>query len=492
MSSLRLRPPFSPAEVVAVSAIVLGGAALRCLRLTFQSLWFDELFSVVFSRSDLTVAAIIEKYAGDVHPLGYPLLLHGWLRIFGDGDLAARSLSVVCGVAGIVVLWWVARRLGGPRLGLIAGLLVAVTAYHIAYSQETRSYALVFVLAALSYLALLLFIDAPGWRTALAFGLIVAIAFHVHYYALVMFFGQMVAAVGVFFVRDRDRHALRFVILPGAVVALAMLPWLGPFLRVAGFDRYWPAVPEPWFFVGYFRTYFGDNPILSAVLAGVLIALPFLLKTRTEEDPADEIIPLRTAAVVLAVSVAASLAVAYARSVLAVPMLIPRFTIVLLPAILLLVAVALSSIRPDRLRVGVVAAVIALSVGDLALGGYYTEPRKEQWREAAAWVLDDPRFDPEADAVLALYSPGFQYYADRRGAGVEIEEATAANLRRVLDEDRAEPPVIWLLLARGTEPPEEFMRLLGETCRRTGGVDLISARAQRWETRGTAPAPEAR
>ena len=60
MSSLRLRPPFSPAEVVAVSAIVLGGAALRCLRLTFQSLWFDELFSVVFCRSDIPVAAIIE------------------------------------------------------------------------------------------------------------------------------------------------------------------------------------------------------------------------------------------------------------------------------------------------------------------------------------------------------------------------------------------------------------------------------------------------
>jgi hypothetical protein len=136
-----------------------------------------------------------------------------------------------------------------------------------------------------------------------------------------------------------------------------------------------------------------------------------------------------------------------------------------------------------------VVAVVALSLADLALGGFYTEPRKEQWREAAAWVLDDPRFDPAADAVLALYSPGFQYYFDQREESVEIEEATAANLRKVLDRDRTEPAVIWLLLARGTEPPEEFMRLLGETHRRTDGVDLISTRAQRWEARPAIPTP---
>jgi uncharacterized membrane protein len=490
VSAFRRGPSVSRTEVVAVAAIVAVGAALRFFRLTFQSLWFDELFSVVFSRSSLTVAAIIEKYAGDVHPLGYPLLLHGWLRVFGDGELAARSLSAVWGVAGIAVLWLVGRRLGGPRLGLIAGLLAAVNAYHVAYSQEARSYAVVFVLAAVSYLALLLFIDAPGWRTALVYGLTVALVFHVHYYALVMFFGQMAAAAGILVARDRDLRALRFVLIPGAVVALAMLPWLGPFLRVAGFDRYWPAVPEPWFLVGYFHGYFGDSLVLSVGFAALLAALPFLLKRRNEDETLDEWNSLRVGAVALGVSVAASLAVAYARSVLAVPMLIPRFTFVLLPAILLLIAMAVSRIRPARARAGVVVAVVALSLADLALGGFYTEPRKEQWREAAAWVLDDPRFDPAADAVLALYSPGFQYYADLRGAGVEIEEATAASLRRVLDRDRTEPAVIWLLLARGTEPPEEFMRLLGETHRRTDGVDLISTRAQRWEPKPAAPAPE--
>jgi uncharacterized membrane protein len=490
VNAFRRGPSISRTEVVAVAAIVAVGAALRFFRLTFQSLWFDELFSVVFSRSSLTVGEIIEKYAGDVHPLGYPLMLHGWLRIFGDNDLAARSLSAVWGIAGIAVLWIVARRLAGPRLGLIAGLLTAVNAYHIAYSQEARSYVLVFVFAALSYLALLLFIDAPGWRTSLAYGLVVAVAFHIHYYALVMFFGQMVAAAGVFVLRDRGLRALRFVLIPGSVVALAILPWVGPFLRVAGFDRYWPAVPEPWFFIGYFHGYFGGSLVLSVGSAALLAALPLLLRRRFEDEPADAWASLRIGAAALGVSVAASLAVAYARSVLAVPMLIPRFTLVLLPAILLLIAMAVSRIRPARLRAGVVVAVVALSLADLALGGFYTEPRKEQWREAAAWVLDDPRFDPATDAVLALYAPGFQYYADQRGERIEIEEATLDNLRRVLGGDRTKPPVVWLLLARGAEPQEGFLQELGDSYRRTEGVDLISTRAQRWEARPAPPAPE--
>ena len=50
--------------------------------------------------------------------------------------------------------------------------------------------------------------------------------------------------------------------------------------------------------------------------------------------------------------------------------------------------------------------------------------------------------------------------------------------------------MIWLLLARGKEPPGEFMRLLGDSHRRTDGVDLISTRAQRWEARSADRAAE--
>lgn len=485
---VRRGQPFSPPELAAISTIILGGAALRFFRLTFQSLWFDELFSVVFSRSSLAATAIIEKYAGDVHSIGYPLVLHVWLRLFGDNDLAARSLSAVWGVIGIAVIYLVARRLGGPLLGLLAGLLVSVNAYHIAYSQEARSYALVFVFAVLSYLAFLVFLDDPGWKSAAVFGATVAVAFHIHYYALVMFFGQIVAAAVVLTVGTGTWRSLKFLVAAGGVVALGMLPWIGPFLRVAAFDRYWPDVPEPWFFVGYFHTYFGRNLILSLVFGGLLLGLPFLLKPRADEEGAEGD-PSRTWAMALGLSVIASLAVAYGRSVLAVPMLIPRFTLVLLPAIILLIAMAISRIRPPLVRFVVVAAVASVSLANLALSEYYTRPSKEQWREATAWVVNDPRFEPAEDVVLAMYSPGFQYYADQQSPGLEIAEATPEGLQQVFG-DGGSTPVVWVLLARGTEPPEVFMDLLRTRFRRVDNVGLFSTRAERWEPRSEVPSME--
>lgn len=481
---MRRGPSFSSPELATISAIIFGGAALRSYRLTFQSLWFDELFSVVFSRSSLAVSEIIEKYAGDVHSIGYPVLLHFWLWIFGDNDLSARSLSAAWGVIGIAAIYLVARRIGGPRLALFAALLVSINAYHIAYSQEARSYALVFVFAALSYLALLVFVDAPDWRSAAVFGATVAITFHIHYYALVMFFGQVVAAALVLGLVLKKWHELKFLVVAGGVVALGMLPWIGPFLRVAGFDRYWPAVPDPWFFAGYLHIYFGENSVLSLAFAGLLIALPFLLKPREGEMKDGEVDLPGSWAAVLAISVGASLAVAYARSVLAVPMLIPRFTFVLLPAIFLLLALAITRIRPLMIRAGVAIAVVVVSLANLAFSEYYTLPRKEQWREAAWWVLDHPRFDPASDPILALYAPGFRYYADQHTPQSDVREATLENLRQSLADGRT-PPAIWVLLARGTDPPLGFRALLEERFHLTARAEFLSTGAELWEPRST-------
>ncbi len=468
-----------------LAAIVVGGAALRFFRLTYQSLWFDELFSVVFSSSGRSVSEVIATYAGDVHPLGYPLMLHGWLRVFGDNDIAARSLSALWGVIGIGVVYLVAKRLGGKDLGLTAALLTAINAFHIALSQEARSYTLVFVFAAVSYVALVEMISSPRWKTALIYGVAVAVAVHIHYYALVMFFGQMVAAVLVLLWTRTPWRRWWPPVLSSVVVAVALLPWIGPFLKVATMDRYWPAVPEPLFFVDYFHAYFGESVASSLLFAGLLLALPLLLRRPAlEDDGAENRVSRRMAALVWAISVVASLAVAYVRSVLVVPMLMPRFTFVLLPAILLLIAMALAALRPVLVRTLIIVAVLLLSLVNLITDEYYTQPRKEQWREAAASVVSDPRFSPATDAWLAMCHQGFQYYADQMSPGLELQEATPDVLQDLLGGSPP-PPVVWIGVARSTEPPEEFWRLLRRRYQRTDRSQFISTRIERWRLRSS-------
>jgi len=53
--------------------------------------------------------------------------------------LPARLFVVACGVACVLFIYLIGKRLGGPRLGLVAAAFLAVNAVHIEYSQIIRT-----------------------------------------------------------------------------------------------------------------------------------------------------------------------------------------------------------------------------------------------------------------------------------------------------------------------------------------------------------------
>jgi hypothetical protein len=297
-----------------------------------------------------------------------------------------------------------------------------------------------------------------------------------------MFVGQAFAAAAALAIR-RDRwRDWQWSLLGTAIVALSILPWIGPLRRVAAMDEYWPEPPDAWFLIDYFQAYFGGDPILSIVCGALLAALPFTVLRRPGKDEERGRLTMVMVISVLGASVCVSLALAYARSVLTVPMLIPRFTIVFLPAILILIAIAIVHLRPRALRTLVLAAVAVLAIAGLLRSGYYTEVRKEQWREAADCMLSDSRFSSRSDACLSVAAAGFQYYVDQRLPEFRIGPATAEALRNLVDDDPA-PPVLWLLTARDLDPGEEFKRMLNDHYVCTDQVKFLKTSLERWERR---------
>src|SRR5580700_5651505 len=79
---------------VAVVVVVAAGIILRFL--THSALWLDEALTV--DRARLPVSQIAESVKHDGAPPLYYYLLHFWMRVFGQSDLATRSLSGVIGV----------------------------------------------------------------------------------------------------------------------------------------------------------------------------------------------------------------------------------------------------------------------------------------------------------------------------------------------------------------------------------------------------------
>lgn len=162
-------------------AVVVAGAVLRLYGLSAKSLWLDEAMSWQMQR--FPAHEIVERCADHVgtHPPLYFVMLHFWTRIFGESEIAMRSLAAVTGIAVIPAVYFMMRALMlFPRLdsrvvchqraswaGLLAAALVAVSPLHIHLSQQVRGYSLAVLLVALTTIALLHALRGSG-GTALA------------------------------------------------------------------------------------------------------------------------------------------------------------------------------------------------------------------------------------------------------------------------------------------------------------------------------------
>src|SRR5438874_6895737 len=121
---------------VAVAGVVVIGIVLRFL--TTSHLWLDEALTVNIAR--LPLSRIPDALRHDGSPPLYYLLLHGWITVFGAGDVAVRALSATFAIATLPLMWLAGLRLGGRRVAVAAVVLLAASPFASRFATEARMY----------------------------------------------------------------------------------------------------------------------------------------------------------------------------------------------------------------------------------------------------------------------------------------------------------------------------------------------------------------
>ncbi len=241
--------------------LLLLSLGLRLYRIEAQSLWNDEGTAVALARRDL--AAITRAAANDIHPPLYYYLLHYWMAVFGNSELAVRALSAWLGTLVVLLTFLWARTVSGSSaspdagnsVGLAAAFFAALSPFQIYYSQETRMYILTTLLGALSMYAFVHLLSqwqatpadahtlgsaAERYLPPAVYLLASLLLLYSHYFAVTILIAQNVAWLS-WLKKGRLRFAPGWVALQIALVA-AYLPWL---LLAQGQLRAWPAISEP-------------------------------------------------------------------------------------------------------------------------------------------------------------------------------------------------------------------------------------------------------
>ena len=118
----------------ALPLLLVLAAALRLPDLATRGTWdgdqgHDMLVLRAFVRDGVVPLLGPPTSIGDVHHgAWYYYLLSPIAAVTGgDSPLAVVTMIAVAGVAAVGVVWWLARSIGGPLAGLVAGLVLAVS-----------------------------------------------------------------------------------------------------------------------------------------------------------------------------------------------------------------------------------------------------------------------------------------------------------------------------------------------------------------------------
>lgn len=236
-----------------LALLTLLAAVLRFWRLGDWSFWADEIASL---RDAQQLGKVI------TYPVGYALIGLA-VRLFGSNEFAARLMPAVAGAISVPALYLIGRKLFSERAAILSAVLLALSSYHIFFSQEARYYSLMMLLAMLGIWRAFVALERNSRKSLLGAVLLLALAGWTHPTA-----GLVLPAMAVYALWVSPKGArpagmrwsnLAILFTPfvaaGALRARSILSFLGDWQAKGGFsigrcaltaakltDRYEPVV----------------------------------------------------------------------------------------------------------------------------------------------------------------------------------------------------------------------------------------------------------
>lgn len=389
---------------ILVTAETLLAALLGIWRLGHNSMWADEAYtwSTAARGWSSFVSVVIRHEGGGVL---HALLMFFWVRL-GTSPTFLRAPSVVFAALTVPFAYHVGRRLFGQRVGLAAGLLLALNANVLFYAQEARTYALTVLLATAAFAFFVDDVEEPspgrfaGWVACSALAV----------YTLPLAGAITVAqAVSLLFAPREELRVRRlvrgFVLIVVCVVPMAVIQLIQA--SSGKVNAYLEGARTPGVILKLVLGLSGGGgPALIAAYA-LLVGTAAWVGWQTWRAAPRSWDTWRIAVPFCWVVVSVVLVVA---SSYVTPNFASRYFLMSVPGVALLGAFGLCTLTRRSTRLLVVGLVVMVPFASLGLHRYYFEYHSDDFRDATAYVFTHDR---TGDAVVFIGDEArmpFEYY----------------------------------------------------------------------------------
>lgn len=177
-------------DIFIIASGLIVFLAITLATITKSSVWFDEAFGAYLIRFDFW--DIARYTAADVHPPLYYWLLKGWSLLFGNSELALRSMSVLFGCVSIAIGYLLVKRLFSRKAAAISMFFMVLSPMFIRYSQEMRMYTVVTAIALTATYALSVAMKSKKKLPWVIYGILVGLGMLTHYFIAIIWIAHWI------------------------------------------------------------------------------------------------------------------------------------------------------------------------------------------------------------------------------------------------------------------------------------------------------------
>ena len=348
------------ALIVAVGVVALA-AWLRLDQLSGQWLMDDEWHAIHKLQRSSSYSEILSSFGVADYSIPLTAFYRFLTETIGLSELRMRFPMLVAGLALPAIAGAWAWRALSARTALLFAFLLAVSPMLVNYSRTARPYSLTLLFTILSVFLLVGFLRGQGWRYAIAYLIIAALAVYLHPITAPFFLTSVSAAALYFFLTGRTGALRKTALLLIALVSAICLIVIPPVLmdQAALAKKMSSSTPDFATVWGALHMWFGTGWSLTSAMACVFAILG--VKRAKERFP--ELLALYVSGIVGILLAILVLQPAWVHN----PLTFARYLLPTLPLLLLLVAIGVTDLA-ERISAQVRVYFVSVAAVMMLLG----------------------------------------------------------------------------------------------------------------------------
>jgi 4-amino-4-deoxy-L-arabinose transferase-like glycosyltransferase len=377
-------------EQEGIIIIVTSAIFLRLYHLTYQSIWVDELHTMIEANPKISFK---ESSNLILFREGIPRLHFYLVKIcnsaFGHTVFNARLVSVIFGVLSVLFIYKLGRKMFNKNIGLFSSIFLSLNLFLIEYSQEARTYSMLVFFVILSFNFLVIFIKKPSYKNAFLLGISTGLITNAHPIGILNVISIfLILSYILLITKDNKVDLFKKIFIAGITCIILFIPTIPTIETVLKFKSFWITRPSLPYIFQIFNQLLGSSSFFTYLF--ILVYFLFIYKSIKffSKKGHEEKNKYQLGFIIINIWIWFEVIVILLKSYIGISIVLHRYFIAIVPAFTLIIAITIDFIKNDLFKKIIVFFLAVYLVADIFLiKDFYSTNRKSQFDKVAGFII---------------------------------------------------------------------------------------------------------